>query len=235
MQNKIDLKDIQVGDIFSEESRYTVKSINPDSISFNHLESGKDVTLGNPYAQELLKTADQYVTEVEVGLEDKIWTIKQITEAELKGTLEPGHEIRVGDIRIKGIRSLWENISGGQVFTVCFNKQGKELSKKAYNEAKQKAIDSINTKVEAAKKAKKSMSDVIAQEINALIENPILSTEAGEERILRGFKIQWVSRDGRYDCVDMDIQGSYQSKIRMVNILTLKWLVYNGVKYIVKN
>ena len=79
------------------------------------------------------------------------------------------------------------------------------------------------------------MSDVIAQEINALIENPILSTEAGEERILRGFKIQWVSRDGRYDCVDMDIQGSYQSKIRMVNILTLKWLVYNGVKYIVKN
>ena len=106
MQNKIDLKDIQVGDIFSEESRYTVKSINPDSISFNHLESGKDVTLGNPYAQELLKTADQYVTEVEVGLEDKIWTIKQITEAELKGTLEPGHEIRVGDIRIKGIRSL---------------------------------------------------------------------------------------------------------------------------------
>lgn len=43
------------------------------------------------------------------------------------------------------------------------------------------------------------------------------------------------SRDGRYDCVDMDItKTDKESGIRPVNILTIKWLIFNGVKYIVE-
>lgn len=57
----------------------------------------------------------------------------------------------------------------------------------------------------------------------------------GEDRVLRGYKIQFESRDGRYDCVDMDItKTDKESGIRPVNILTIKWLIFNGVKYIVE-
>lgn len=59
--------------------------------------------------------------------------------------------------------------------------------------------------------------------------------EEGEDRVLRGYKIQFESRDGRYDCVDMDItKTDKESGIRPVNILTIKWLIFNGVKYIVE-
>lgn len=82
-----------------------------------------------------------------------------------------------------GIRSIWENIHSGQVFTVCFKKQDKPKSKRKLQE-----------------------------EIDA-----------------------FESRDGRYDCVDMDItKTDKESGIRPVNILTIKWLIFNGVKYIVE-
>ena len=59
--------------------------------------------------------------------------------------------------------------------------------------------------------------------------------ESGEDRVLRGYKVQFASRDGRYDCVDMDIvRTDKESGIRPVNINTIKWLIFNGVKYIVK-
>jgi len=222
--------EIRTGDIFSEESRYVCEEINPTNIKFNHLESGKTVVLDTKYVSELLKTADQYEKQVEVGKEDKLWTAKQIADATFIGDYT-----RVGDVRVKGIRSIWEDITGGQVFTVCFVKQGKELSVKAYKAAKEQVVADINAKVNAAKTGKKSMRDIIEQEINNLIDNPVLSTEVGEERILRGYKIEFQSRDGRYNCIDMDIQGTYQAKVRPVNILTIKWLVYDDVKYIVEN
>lgn len=53
-----------------------------------------------------------------------------------------------------------------------------------------------------------------------LINNPILPYEEGEDRVLRGYKIQ-------FECVDM-------ADIRPVNINTIKWLIFNGVKYIVE-
>ena len=132
--NKVNISEIEVGDIMSEESRYIVDSKTPTGIVFTHLESGKKVTLDNNYVSDLLKTADQYNKEIEVGREDKYWTQKQINESLLKGEIETDSLIRPGDIRVKGIRTIWEDITGGQVFTVCFQKQGKNLSTKAYNE-----------------------------------------------------------------------------------------------------
>lgn len=59
--------------------------------------------------------------------------------------------------------------------------------------------------------------------------------EEGEDRVLRGYKIQFESRDGRYDCVDMDIvRTDKESGIRPVNINTIKYLIFDGVKYVVK-
>ena len=65
--------------------------------------------------------------------------------------------------------------------------------------------------------------------------NPIKDYIEGEDRVLRGYKIQFVSRDGRYDCVDMDIERTdKEAGIRPVNINTISQLIYNGTKYVVK-
>lgn len=231
---QVNINEIQVGDIFSEESRYLVDTVKSDSIVFNHLESGKKVTLDNKYVTDLLKTADQYEKEVEVGREDKYWSQKQIDEAIAKGELKKDTQVRVGDVRVKGIRTIWENISSGQVFTVCFQKQGKELSTKAYNEKIESLAQKAFADILAAKSGKKSVTDTSINIIKDILKNPVLQFEPGENRVLRGFKVEFTSRDGKYSCVDMDIQGSYDSKLRQVNINTLLWLVYDNVKYVVK-
>ena len=61
---KINIKEIVVGDVFSEESHYIVEEIDKDTIKFKHTESGKSVTLGYGYVQDLLNTSDQYDKEV---------------------------------------------------------------------------------------------------------------------------------------------------------------------------
>ena len=52
------------------------------------------------------------------------------------------------------------------------------------------------------------------------------------ERVLRGFKIQFESRDGRHDCIDMDIEDA--NNVRPVNINTIKWIILGGTKYVVE-
>ena len=49
MKKKINIKEIVVGDVFSEESHYIVEEIGKDTIKFKHTESGKSVTLGYGY------------------------------------------------------------------------------------------------------------------------------------------------------------------------------------------
>lgn len=57
----------------------------------------------------------------------------------------------------------------------------------------------------------------------------------GEDRVLRGYKMQFVSRDGKYKCMDMDIERTEkETGERLVNINTISQLIYNGVKYIVE-
>ena len=67
------------------------------------------------------------------------------------------------------------------------------------------------------------------------MRNPVSKIEEGEMRTLRGFKLQFVSRDGKYRCLDMDIEKtSKESGERFVNINTISELIYNGTKYVVK-
>ena len=134
------ITEIEVGDVFSEESHYVYLGKKGTTYDFKHLESKQVVHLDENYVTELLQTADQFEEEVEVGVEDKHWTQKQIDEAKKKGTLEADTQIREGDIKLKGIRSIWSDIHTTQVFSVCFNKKGKELTKKAFNAAKEKQV-----------------------------------------------------------------------------------------------
>ena len=68
---KVNLTEIEVGDIFSEESHYIVKEVKKEGVVFEHLESGKIVNLSNEYVHNMLNTSYQYEKEVKVTKEDK--------------------------------------------------------------------------------------------------------------------------------------------------------------------
>lgn len=206
---KINLNEIEIGDVFSEESHYVVSEINTDKIVFNHLESGRQVSLSKDYVQNLLNTSDQYDKEVKVTREDK-----------KDGT--------------PGIRTIFEGIKSSEVFTVVFKKQDKPKTKKALEEEKEEQRNKAIEIIDKAKRQKKSMAIAYKEALEYIQNNPIKDYVEGEDRVLRGFKLQFVSRDGKYKCLDMDIEkDEKETGERLVNINTISQLIYNGVKYIV--
>lgn len=206
---KVNIKEIEVGDIFSEESHYVVNKVAKDKVEFLHLESGKKVSLSNEYVANLLNTSDQYDNEVKVGKEDK-----------KDGT--------------PGIRTVFENIKSSEVFTVVFKKQDKPKTKKAVEAEKETQRNEAVAIIDKAKKAKKSMATAYKEALEFIQNNPIKDYIEGEERVLRGYKMQFVSRDGKYRCMDMDItRTDKETGERLVNINTISQLIYNGTKYIV--
>ena len=207
---KVNLNEIEVGDIFSEESHYIVKEVKKDSVVFTHLESGRTVSLSNEYVHNMLNTSDQYEREVKVTKEDK-----------KDGT--------------PGIRTIFEGIKSSEVFTVVFKKQDKAKTKKQFEAEREAQRAEAIALIDKAKKQKKSMAVAYKEALEFIQNNPVKDYIEGEDRVLRGYKMQFVSRDGRYDCVDMDItKTDKESGIRPVNINTIKWLIFNGVKYIVE-
>lgn len=201
----------KVGDVLSESSHYTIVGFNSDSsFRVKHHESGDIVNIGATYVNNYIKSADIYDEERKVTKEDK-----------KDGT--------------PGIRTIWEGIHSGQVFTVCFKKQNKPKSKKKLQEEINTIIEQFSNSIDYIKNSKKGVANAAKNLVTELVENPILPYEEGEERVLRGYKIQFESRDGRYDCVDMDItRTDKESGIRPVNINAIRWLIYDGIKYIVE-
>lgn len=79
------------------------------------------------------------------------------------------------------------------------------------------------------------MATAYKEALKFVQSNPIKDYTEGEDRVLRGFKIQFVSRDGKYRCMDMDIEKTEKDTgERLVNINTISQLIYNGVKYTVE-
>lgn len=207
---KVNLREIEVGDIFSEESHYVVKEVESESVVFKHLESGKTVNLSNEYVYNMLNTSDQYEKEVKVTREDK-----------KDGT--------------PGIRTIFEGIRSSEVFTVVFKKQDKAKTKKQFESEKEAQRMEAISMIDKAKRQKKSMATAYKEALEFVQSNPIKDYTEGEDRVLRGFKIQFVSRDGKYRCMDMDIEKTEKDTgERLVNINTISQLIYNGVKYTVE-
>jgi hypothetical protein len=204
------INQLKQGSIISESSHYIVNKVSNSNAWLTHFESGEEVQIGMSYLKHYTDSADFYNEEVKVTKEDK-----------KDGTL--------------GIRSIWENIHSGQVFTVCFKKQNKPKSQKKLNAEISSLIESFSNEIDNVKNNKKGVANCAKQLIEELVNNPILPYEEGEERVLRGYKIQFSSRDGRYDCVDMDItKTDKESGIRPVNINTIKYLIFDSVKYVVE-
>lgn len=201
-------KEIKKGDILSESSHYRVKNILGSSVILEHFESKNEVSIDKEYLHNFCNTADSYITEIKVTKEDK-----------KDGT--------------PGIRSIWENIYNNKVFTVCFKKQDKAKSQKKLNEEIDYLVKQFSADIDKVKANKKGVAERAKKLITELIREPILPYEEGEDRVLRGYKIQFESRDGKYQCVDMDIEDP-ENNVRLVNINTIKWLIIDNIKYIVQ-
>jgi len=124
---KVNLREIEVGDIFSEESHYVVKEVKSESVVFKHLESGKTVNLSNEYVYNMLNTSDQYEKEVKVTREDK-----------KDGT--------------PGIRTIFEGIRSSEVFTIVFKKQDKAKTKKQFESEKEAQRMEATSMIDKAKR-----------------------------------------------------------------------------------
>lgn len=204
------INQLKQGSIISESSHYIVNRVSGSTAWLTHFESGEEVQIGMSYLRNYTNSADLFETTVKVTKEDK-----------KDGT--------------PGIRTIFENIHSGQVFTVCFKKQDKPKSKRKLQEEIDTIVEQFSNSIDAVKNSKKGVANAAKNLITELVNNPVLPYEEGEDRVIRGYKVQFASRDGRYDCVDMDItKTDKESGIRPVNILTIKWLIYNGVKYIVE-
>ena len=204
------INQLKQGSIISESSHYIVNRVSGSTAWLTHFESGEEVQIGMSYLKNYTNSADLFETTVKVTKEDK-----------KDGTL--------------GIRSIWENIHSGQVFTVCFKKQDKPKSKRRLQEEIDTIVEQFSNSIDAVKNSKKGVANAAKNLVTELVNNPVLPYEEGEDRVLRGYKIQFESRDGRYNCVDMDIQQTdKESGVRPVNINTIKYLIFDGVKYVVE-
>ena len=126
---------IAVNDVLSEVSHYKVIKINADnSIMAVHAESGDIVNLGRTYVENYIKSDDNFVEEVKVTKEDK-----------KDGTL--------------GIRSIFEGIHSGQVFTVCFKKQDKPKSTKQFNAEVNEIVTKVCEEIDQVKSSKKGVAE----------------------------------------------------------------------------
>src|ERR1044072_8173335 len=155
LRKPVNITEIAKGDVFSEESHYVYLGAEGNKHKFKHLESNQVVNLDTAYVTDLLATADQYHEEVEVGLEDKHWTAKQIADAKKKGDLPEDTTVREGDLKLKGIRSIWSDIHTTKVWLVCFDKKGKALTKKAFTAAKQAQVTQFMEKINNGEKTLK--------------------------------------------------------------------------------
>lgn len=88
------------------------------------------VVTGMSYLKNYTNSADLFETTVKVTKEDK-----------KDGTL--------------GIRSIWENIHSGQVFTVCFKKQDKPKSKRKLQEEIDAIVEQFSNSIDTVKNNKK--------------------------------------------------------------------------------
>ena len=201
-------KEIKKGNILSESSHYKVKNILGSSVILEHFESRNEVSIDKDYLHNFCNTADSYITEIKVTKEDK-----------KDGTL--------------GIRSIWENIYNSKVFTVCFKKQDTKKSNKQFTTEVNALAEQMCKEIDQVKASKKGVADWAKKTLHALMSNPIPKIVEGEDRVLRGYKIQFESRDGKYQCIDMDIEDS-ENNVRLININTIKWLIIDNIKYIVQ-
>lgn len=194
---------IQKKDFLTELTKYTFLRKEGDKFIFS-AETGEvteEVQLSEEYVNTFL-TSSTYYTET-----------KKVTREDKKNG-EPG------------IRTIFAQIPTHAAFSCIFTKQSKKLKKSEVESNKKAVLNSFEQVLKAARGRRKSMTEAGLDFVKDLLENPVADTAPGEDRFLAGYKTTTESRDGKYMCMDTNIND-----VRPVNINTLKSLVYNGIKY----
>lgn len=241
----MELQKLNKDEFLSEISHYKVKNnekLSPnfnDTIEITNLSTGENVGIGSRYIQQYCISAEQYDEIIKVGKEDKYWTKGQVNtwisnylqshavDNNFVALEEFANEVpRVGDLKLEGIRSVFQNIRDQTAFTVWFYKVDNKKTKKAYNEEVEARVQSFLEPVLKAKASKKSMEDAVRAGVKELIENPVLDYIPGELRKMICYKKDFSSRDGNYKVFDLEKQS-----IGSVNIKTIQSIVINGKKY----
>lgn len=223
--------DLRPGDFLTEISSYTVKTVDKDKTVLIHGESRKEVTIAKNYVELYMIPADQYTSEVIVGKEDTYWTEKQIQEAIAKGVPNASN-LREGDLKAKGIRSIFLDYPLRTACAVCFFKKDKPLSAKAYEKAIE---DKIAQDLQEITNGNKSLKDVLAESN----KKPVLNYIPGEERVMIGYKISNFSQTSDYKFMDVKVPnpsspGGFDHIEKSIDLSTIKWMVADGIKYILK-
>lgn len=238
-------KEIKQGEYFSLASHYQSKE---DSLLSNQmvhavqLSDDSPIAITGSYVAGKCKSASYFEEIVHVGYENKYWTKKQVTdwiqnENLTETAIEEGwtdddwfntinDTPRVGDLKLKGIKSIFEDIRDQSVFTVFFYKVDKKKTKKEYNAEIESRVQKFMEPVIKAKTSKKSMEDAAREAVMDLIENPVLDYHPGELRQMICYKEQFSSKDGRYKVFDLEAKET-----RLVNLPKVQTIIYDKVKY----
>lgn len=145
--------------------------------------------------------------------------------------IEQINQLKQGSIISESSHYIVNRVSGSNAWLTHFESGEEVQIGMSYLKNYTNSADLFETTVKVTKEDKNAAKNLITE----LVNNPVLPYEEGEDRVLRGYKIQFESRDGRYDYVDMDItKTDKESGVRPVNINTIKYLIFDGVKYVVE-
>jgi len=226
--SNIIISDIQPGHNFSELSHYTFVERTPAGMNvFLRHGTNEYIEVSDQYVEEFMKTSDQYQTVQYVGKVDTFWTQNKIDKAIKDGIYTAETAPAVDSLHKKGIRTIFEEIDGKHVFSCMFKAQSKETKAQLEaRKAEQRAL--LMTQVRTGLN-KSELNDLVETLISKAQDDPIVKEE--RDRVLKGYKMQFKTTDGKYQCMDLTLDPP---EPRPVNINTLVWLVYDGVKSIVK-
>jgi hypothetical protein len=232
----MEINNVKEGEFLSEISHYKVRKDSDlelmSSVSITHLASSGEYSFTGTYVKDHLKSASQYDEVIKVGKEDKFWTNKQVADwirENWDGVNIHDFAVnvpKVGDLKLKGIRSVFQEIRDQTVFTVVFQKVDQKKTKKAYEAEISERVERFLVPVIKAKTSKKSMEEAAKASVTDLIKNPVLDYIPGEMRTMICYKTQFSSRDGHYSVFDLEKQG-----VAQVNIKTIQSIIFDGVKY----
>ena len=111
--------------------------------------------------------------------------------------------------------------------TVCYRKKDEPKTAKAIKAEK----EAMKLKLQSA-----NMSE-LPKLIDEFVENPIQTVIPGDERVMKGRHYGKLNSLGRNEFLDMEAEnkkGTYDSRVKQVDTRTLKYVIVNNVKYILK-
>lgn len=116
------------------------------------------------------------------------------------------------------INQILEKV-GQHVFTVNFNKKVKT------SDIKNKLLTAIKDK---------EGNPLTYEEIEKNLKTISKDLNIGEERTLQGYLLEINNQMGRSIAIDLELELD-QYRVRQIDHRTINWLIFNGIKYIVKS